>query len=130
MITFKPGAKMLTQEPGKEEPTIASSLRGQVLAALVAVPMDRAQLFEVVIRRGQRGRFSLARRSKAVEQAPVGFLDSLAILQADGLISRTAHPLEDRRLYYLTEKGSALAKRVVIRPHRKVVRGRAEQVGS
>jgi hypothetical protein len=120
---------MLKQESEDEKSAIASSLSGQVLAALIAVPMDKHRLFEVVVRRGRRRRFPMSPRSKPVEAVPVGFFDSLAILQADGLISRTAHPLEDRRLYYLTEKGNELAKGVIA-PHRKSLHGRIERVGS
>jgi hypothetical protein len=41
----------------------------------------------------------------------------LALLQVNGLISQVAHPLAECRMYYLTDKGKALAKDSSL-PHR------------
>ena len=123
---------MLTQELAKEESEIASAVQGRVLAALSAVPLDKARLIQVVLRHTRSGRWS--HRLGPADKSSVGIFDTLAILQADGLIRRTAHPLEARRIYYLTEKGSEAAKGVVLERHRKVPPARplrpAGRVGS
>jgi hypothetical protein len=95
---------MLTEDVKKEESAIATHA---VLMALERVPMNKTRLFQAVWRNCSR---RIARHAEDGEACPVVFLDSLAMLQAGGLIMRTAHPLEARRVYYLTEKGSDMVK--------------------
>jgi hypothetical protein len=125
---------MLTQESAHDKSALDFAAQRQVLAALAAVPLDQTRLFQVVVRSGRRRRSRWSRLWETPEKSAVGFADTLAILQAAGLIRRTAHPLEDRRLYYLTEKGSEVAKGIVSANRRTVLQTHAisptELVGS
>jgi DNA-binding MarR family transcriptional regulator len=106
--------KMRVRESATDKSAVASALQAHVLAALSAVPLDQARLFRIVVHQGQpHGRGRRLGRWMSSDDSAAHFFDTLALLQADGLISRSAHPLEDRRLYYLTEKGGKLAKEVV-----------------
>ena len=86
-----------------------SDLQACVLAALAAVPLDQARLFESVFRLSHRNR---AHRRAEREDSTPQFFDALALLQADGLVTERPHPLREFRRYYLTEKGDEVAKRL------------------
>lgn len=92
--------KTLRSGSGIQKRGVVHNLRQHVLAALRAVPLDRTGLYHAVFN-AQRGK---ARPRNVLRDEK--FLDALALLRADGLISNSAHPLEERRLYYLTQKGA------------------------
>jgi hypothetical protein len=94
---------------------LGSDLQSCVLAALSAVPLDQARLYESVFRLSRRSR---ARRLSDREDCTPQFFDALALLQADGLVTERPHPLREFRRYYLTEKGDEVAKRLVATPRR------------
>lgn len=87
-----------------------SALRKHVLAALRAFPQNEFALYNFIVGDGgpRHGAYHLA--SVNEHQASVLFADTLALLQTDGLISHSVHPIANRRRYYLTEKGSEVER--------------------
>lgn len=105
-----PMVRLRSPQASMNTRNLGSDLQACVLAALAAVPLDQARLFESVFRLTHRNR---AHKFSDREDCTPQFFDALALLQADGLVRERPHPLREFRRYYLTEKGDEVAKRLV-----------------